>query len=351
MPVRLPAEWEPQSAVMLTWPHAGSDWEDLTAVFEAFAALGAAISADQELLSVGADASHLAQIQDHLLSTGAKPSRLRYASAASDDAWARDHGPLTVLGDNGPVLNDFTFNGWGGKYPAGRDNAITRSLQAQGVFGDVPRHDPQLVLEGGAIETDGQGTILATRSSIIDASRNPGMGVAELEQRLAGILGCRRFLWLDHGALTGDDTDGHIDTLVRFADPGTLVHTTVPDNHPDHAAVAAMTDELRALRTADGRPYRLIPLPYPGDHRGADGRRLPATYANFLITNRSVLMPRYGSSADAAAQARLGTAFPGRRIVSIDCRAIIEQNGSLHCLTMQFPAALQLHAPHTIDRP
>lgn len=348
MRVRLPAEWEPQSAVMLTWPHADSDWHDLAAVSDTLAAIGAAISTDQDLLSVGTDRAHLTEIREHLLGAGADPARLRYATAASDDAWARDHGPITVIGDAGPIVNDFTFNGWGGKYPAAQDNAITRRLHDQGVFGDAPRRDPRLVLEGGAIETDGQGTLLGTRSSLIGDSRNPGIDAEALQQRLADILGCRRFLWLAHGALTGDDTDGHIDTLVRFADPETLLHTTVPEGHPDHPGLAAMIDELRALRTGRGEPYRLIPLPYPGDHWSADGRRLPATYANFLITNRRVLMPSYGSPADAQAQACLGAAFPGRHIVPIDCRAIIEQNGSLHCLTMQFPASLVLRAPTTI---
>ena len=281
-----------------------------------------------------------------MLDHGAPGAALLFALAPSDDTWARDHGPLTTLTAAGdPVLHDFTFNGWGGKFAAGRDNVITSGLHRAGVFGDTPLAVHPTVLEGGAIETDGQGTLIATRHSMIGPTRNPGLSAADLERELAVKLGLRRFLWLDHGAISGDDTDGHIDTLVRFADPGTLLYATAPPGDPDHAGLAAMERQLAEFRTAGGAPYRLLPLPFPGVHLDDDGRRLPATYANFLVINGAVLVPVYASPADEEALLTIGKAYPGRDIVPVDCRPIIAQNGSLHCLTMQFPLALPLRQP------
>jgi agmatine/peptidylarginine deiminase len=206
----------------------------------------------------------------------------------------------------------------------------------------IPKaHD--LVLEGGAIETDGQGTLLATRSSVLARTRNPSLDQAAVEEALRQTLGLSRFFWLDHGDISGDDTDGHIDTLARFSDPQTILYATAPEGNRDHDGLAAMENELRQLRTRDHQPYRLLALPFAGEHREQDGRRLPATYANFLIINGAVLLPTYGVPADRSAGAVLQQAFPGREIIPIDCREIIRQNGSLHCLTMQFPATVQLH--------
>lgn len=331
---------------MLTWPHPGSDWGDsLDAVYQTFVSIGATVSTDQTVLSVCETAAHRDAVQQRLLAAGADPKRLLFAIAPSDDAWARDHGPITTLTAHGAVLNDFDFNGWGGRFAADLDNAITARLYVQGVFGHAGLASPGLVLEGGAIETDGQGTLLATRSAVIGPSRNPSLGQSALERRLGDHLGLRRFLWLDHGGLTGDDTDGHIDTLARFADPGTILYTTAPPGHPDHRELSAMAAELGRFRTMSGTPYRLIGLPSPGEHRDENNTLLPATYANFLITNHQVLLPVYDVAADRIAADRLAQAFPGRRIVPIDCRAIIRQHGSLHCLTMQFPAALELTDP------
>jgi agmatine/peptidylarginine deiminase len=342
-PVRLPAEWEPQAGVMLTWPHAATDWADrLDSVLPVFATIGAAIAAREQLLSVCQSPAHAAEVRDLLLRHGAARAALRFALAPSNDSWARDHGPLTTLGESGPVLNDFVFNGWGGKFPAQLDNRISAALAAGGSLAGAGFVSRPLVLEGGAIETDGAGTLLATRSSVIGPSRNPGLDQAGIERSLGGFLGLDRFLWLDHGDISGDDTDGHIDTLARFAGPDTIVHATAPPDDPDHPGLAAMAGQLRAFATRDGRPYRLLALPFPGVHCDRDGRRLPATYANFLVVNGAVLLPVYGVAADAAAVAVMREAFSRRAVVPVDCRPIIEQNGSLHCLTMQFPAAVEL---------
>lgn len=349
---QLPAEWERQAGVMLTWPHPATDWRgSLDQVELVFAAIGTTIARHEALLVVAQDDFHAEHIRMSLRRAGARHENLCFATAEADDTWARDHGPLTCLSAWGPQLHDFVFNGWGGKFGAEHDNAISQELRRKGCFGDVDFHSHPLVLEGGALETDGQGTLLATRHSIITETRNPGQNQTTIERILEKTLGLNRFLWLDNGALSGDDTDGHIDTLARFADADTILHVTADDDDPDQPALRAMAEELAALRTPDGRPYRLIPLPPAGMHRDATGRRLPATYANFLIINGAVLLPVYGVPQDAKATALIAEAFPGREVVGIDCQAIIAQNGSLHCLTMQFPAPLILQSGQSPEPP
>jgi agmatine/peptidylarginine deiminase len=335
---------------MLTWPHAGTDWaDDLAEVTPVFARIGAEIARRELLLNVCQSAQHATDIHRALRDAGAPPANLRYALARSDDTWARDHGALTVLRDGAPLVLDFRFNGWGGKFDAAHDDAITARLAEQGAFGAAAWEPQTLVLEGGAVETDGRGTLLATRHSVVTATRNPDLGSAAVEARLRETLGIERFLWLEHGALSGDDTDGHIDTLARFCDPATIVYATAAADDPDRPGLEAMRAELASLRQADGTPYRLVALPPPGIHRDRDGRRLPATYANFLILDGAVLVPVYGVANDASALRTLAECFPGRAVVGIDCRAIIRQNGSLHCLTMQFPRELPLHGALTPD--
>jgi agmatine/peptidylarginine deiminase len=341
---RLPAEWELQSGVMLTWPHAETDWaSQLERALAVFVEIGCAISRDEILLNICRDRNHQADVARRLREAGASSAQLRFALANSDDTWARDHGPITVLCDNHPLLNDFVFDGWGGKFDASHDTEINEELDQQRIFGDLPMRHRSLVLEGGALETDGQGTLLATRSSVLDRRRNPELDDRAVENHLRETLGIERFLWLDHGELSGDDTDAHVDILARFTDPATIVYSGAPAGDPDHDALQAMRRQLEAFTDRDGNAYQLRELPFAGVHLDAEGRRLPAGYANFLITNQSVLLPVYGVAADAAATAMLGDCFPGRRIVPIDCRPIIEQNGSLHCLTMQFPAAVPIH--------
>ncbi|AGA89068.1 peptidylarginine deiminase-like enzyme [Thioflavicoccus mobilis 8321] len=341
---RLPAEWEPQAAVMLTWPHAGTDWAARLPVIEAlYDELAAAIARFEPVLICCRDAAHRAAVEARLAAAGVAPERRRLAIAASDDTWARDHGPITVLAEGGAELVDFRFNGWGGKYPAERDDRITATLHAAGVFGAVPRRAIDLVLEGGAIESDGQGTLLAMTRTLVDDHRNPARERAAIEAVLAETLGASRFLWLEHGQLSGDDTDGHIDTLARFCAPDTIAYVRCDDpSDPDHAGLAAMERELQAFRRADGRPYRLVALPHPRPVHNAQGERLAAGYANFLIINGAVLVPVYDDAADEAALRVIADLFPGRAVVPLDARPLIEQGGSLHCLTMQLPAALTL---------
>jgi agmatine deiminase len=194
------------------------------------------------------------------------------------------------------------------------------------------------VLEGGSIETDGLGTLLSTTTCLLNPNRNGGMSLAEVERRLREHLGIERFLWLRHGHLAGDDTDAHIDTLARFVDEHTIAYVQCSDSSDEHySALAAMEVELQSFRRADGEPYRLVPLPLPAVITNDKGDRLPATYANFLITNRSILLPVYGDPEDQRAIAALSAVSGERSVVPVNCRTPIEEFGSLHCLTMQLP--------------
>lgn len=337
----LPAEWELQAAVMLTWPHAASDWRPwLAQVDRTFTQLAAAISRRERVLIVCRDADHRAHVRNLLSTAGADLARCHHYLAPSNDAWARDHGPITVYRDGAPVLLDFHFNGWGGKFDYELDDRITARLHAAGAFGATPLQSVDLILEGGGIETDGQGTLLTTSRCLLAPTRN-GLAREALEQRLAALLGVRRFLWLHHGQLSGDDTDSHIDTLARFCDARTIAYQWCDDvNDSDYPGLKAMEQELQAFRTAEGEPYRLVPLPWPRPRYGDDGRRLPAGYANFLIINGAALAPMYGDPTDEPALERLRACFPGREIIGVDCAPLIQQYGSLHCVTMQLPAGV-----------
>lgn len=342
--LRLPAEWEPQHAVMLTWPHAATDWagqlEDVEAVYLRIASR---IARRQRLLVVCNDPDHAEHVRRLVVSVGVAPPTVALAVAPSDDTWSRDHGPLTVTDVAGRAqVVDFRFNGWGAKYPAAQDDRITARLHADGWLGDAALVTSPLVLEGGAIDTDGEGTALAVRRTLVDPARNPGWDQPHIEAELAARLGLRRVLWLHEGQLDGDDTDGHIDTLARFCTPATICHVTAhaAASPAERGALTALAQELAILRRSDGRPYTLVPLPAPAPIHDEQGAPLPASYANFLIINGAILMPGYGDPADAVAAERLAACFPGRTVEVVDCRPLIRQGGSLHCITMQLPAAL-----------
>jgi agmatine deiminase len=254
----------------------------------------------------------------------------------SNDTWARDHGPVTIFEQGQKILLDFVFNGWGLKFAANKDNLITRKLYEKGIFGhDEIRHGG-LVLEGGALETDGAGTLMTTTECLLSPNRNPHLTQKEVEELLSEKLGVDRFLWLENGYLAGDDTDSHIDTLARFCSQDTIVYVQCPDKADEHyEALKQMEQELQAFRTRDGESYNLVPLPWPSPCYAEDGHRLPATYANFLIINGAVLVPTYRVPEDATALEVLTACFPSRKIIGIDCRELIEQHGSLHCISMQ----------------
>lgn len=335
-PMRLPAEWEPQSAILLAWPHAGTDWaERLADVEETFIALAAAIARFQPVVVCVADADLEAYARARLASARVDMERVAFVAIPYDDTWLRDTGPITLADGDAFRLLDFRFTGWGGKFEAGEDDQLVARLADIGIFSNSRVQTIDFALEGGAIDTDGQGTLLTTWQCL--SERHPGEDRASLSRKLAGWLQQDRVLWLDHGYLEGDDTDAHVDTLARFAAPDAIVFQACDDPADSHyAELQAMAAEIADLRTADGKPYRQFPLPWPQPVLDG-GRRLAASYANFLIVNGAVLMPAYGDPADARAADVLREAFPGREIVQVPCRALIWQNGSLHCLTMQVP--------------
>ena len=321
---RMPAEWEHQSCVQLTWPYENTDWApilpEITAVYKEMAR---EIQKREDLLIVAPKAlqSVLSPLTSYLL------------PLTSNDTWARDHGFITVEEDSALHLLDFCFNGWGEKFEAALDNAINKQLYDQGLVRGQYEDHLDFVLEGGSIESDGKGTIFTTECCLMAPHRNQPLTKQQIEDRLKLWLGAERIVWLQHGSLIGDDTDGHIDTLVRICPDDTLLYTDGDDDHPD---LALMEQELHELRTLDGRPYRLLKLPLPRPILDGDDR-LPATYANYLVVNGAVLVPTYYQpDLDAEAMQTIGLAFPDREIVGIDCRAVIRQHGSLHCCTMQY---------------
>ena len=333
---RLPAEWEPQAAILLAWPHAGTDWaERLEDVEETYIALVAAITRFQRVLLCVADDDIEAYARARLSSARIDMDRVTFAPVPYDDTWLRDSGPITMVGSDRACLLDFRFTAWGGKFEAGQDDRIVERLHGMGLFSNSVRQSIDFALEGGAIDVDGEGTLLSTWQCLHE--RHPDASREDIAARLAGWLGQDRVLWLDHGYLEGDDTDAHIDTLARFAAPDAIVFQACDDEGDSHyPELQEMAAELAALRTRDGQPYRLFPLPWPQPIVDG-GRRLAASYANFLIVNGAVLAPAYGDPADGLAAGVLAQAFPDREIVQVPCRALIWQNGSLHCQTMQLP--------------
>ncbi|WP_285815367.1 agmatine/peptidylarginine deiminase [Phocaeicola sartorii] len=341
--MRLPAEWERQSGVQLTWPHNETEWYELDKVLECYVDIARNILRFEPLMIVcrdieeaKADIARVCSEKNWTLDVG----RICFYEAPLNDTWARDHGGISVYGDNGEkYLYDFVFNGWGLKFASDLDNQLTREIFSQGAFNDdVLGVDMRpFVLEGGSIDSDGQGTLLTTTECLTSKNRNEYLSQEEIEDELKGAFGLDRVLWLDHGDIIGDDTDGHVDTLARFCSPDTIAYvqcTDPEDAHYDN--LAAMERQLRSFRTAGGQQYNLVPLPLP-DPIYLEDYRLPASYANFLIVNGGVLLPGSGSPKDEKARKALQDVFPDREVVVIDCRALLSGHGSLHCVTMQYP--------------
>lgn len=330
----LPAEWHPQSYIQLTWPHKDTDWAYMLEEVE------------KCFLEI---ATHIAQRQPLLLVAPQFPAALEnfayrdnicYIPCPTNDTWARDHGFITLLqNESAPLLLDFCFNGWGMKFAANKDNLINSELIKADCLKGSYVNCRNIVLEGGSIESNGCGTLLTTSTCLLAPNRNDTMDRAQLEDYLKERFNLQQILWLDHGYLAGDDTDSHVDTLARLCPDHTIVYVQCTNPEDEHyESLQAMERQLRTFRTLEGLPYRLLPLPMPDAIYSEEGERLPATYANFLIMNDAVLYPTYAQpDKDLQAKDILAQAFPDREIIGIDCRALIQQHGSLHCVTMQYP--------------
>lgn len=333
--IYFPAEWHPQSAILLTWPHKNTDWADIIEEVNSFyVGLSKEILKHTQLLIV---CSNAAEINKHFTSSEQKSITL--VEIESNDTWTRDHGAISVFIDGKPVICDFGFNAWGLKFAANLDNQITSKMFESKVFQtDVSYHNYlNFILEGGAIESDGEGTLLTTTKCLLAPNRNQPLSKSEIEDFLKKTLGLKRVLWLHSGYLSGDDTDSHIDTLARFCSKDTIAYVQCTDEKDEHyTELKEMEKELRAFETINGEPYHLIALPM-ADAVLEEDYRLPATYANFLIMDNVVLMPTYSTAKDTIAKEQLQKSFPNKEIIGIDCQTLIKQHGSLHCITMQLP--------------
>lgn len=345
----LPSEWTEQVAVQLTWPHEDTDWAPyLDEIVCMELEMAKQITLRENLIVATPYPDDVRKVLAENL-TETQMDRVEVVCAPNNDTWARDHAAITLLGDDEKAcsvkLLDFRFNGWGDKFKAEKDNAITRCLFAEGVFTHmyedmevILEDNDDFVLEGGAIESDGKGTVFTTSFCLMAPNRNQPLTREQIEQQLLVRLGADRVVWIDHGQLIGDDTDGHIDTIVRPAPDDVLLYVKCYDETDEQFAdFDAMEKQLETFRTKEGKPYKLMPLPMPRAIYD-DGDRLPATYANFLIMNKTVLVPTYGQpDLDEQALEVIKDAFPDRDVVGIDAQVAVRQHGSLHCLTMQFP--------------
>jgi agmatine deiminase len=336
----MPAEWEAVDAVLMAWPDASTDWEEvLAAAQDCVARIAHASAQFAQVLMISAEPDVTAATLGAL---GCAMDQIIIVEQKVGDTWCRDYGPITIEERAGHrVLLDCGFNGWGLKFPSAIDNTATRQLAAAGIFGETPLRTVPLILEGGSIETDGTGTLLTTANCLLEGNRNPHLSREQIATALQDLLGVERVLFLDNGHLLGDDTDAHIDTLARLCPNDTICYMACDDEADEHyPALQAMAGELQQLTTAAGAPYRLLALPWPRAMYAADGHRLPATYANYLVVNGVVLVPTYGDAADRRALAVVAEAYPEHQVYGIDCRVLVEQHGSLHCMTMQLPTGV-----------
>ncbi len=326
---RLPAEFEEQSFIQVIFPHKNSDW--LCCLEDAeknFIEIIKTISNYQKCLVICDEVSYVKSKFTEL-------NNLYFAEAKTDDTWARDCSAISVEVDGKVLLLDCKFNGWGGKFDASLDNQLTQKLSS---LYSAPVKELDYVLEGGALDSNGVGTVLTTASCIFNENRNDDQHLGLLKK----AIGAKKIIVLSNGHLVGDDTDGHIDTLARFVDEKTIAYVQCLDKEDEHFdALLKMEGELERFSDQDQNSFHLIPLPFPKAIY-EDNKRLPATYANFLILNGAVLMPTYNDDNDDLAQAILQRAFPRHEIIAIDSTTLIRQGGSLHCVSMQFPKAVEL---------
>lgn len=339
-PLRLPAEWELQSGVLLTWPHRNTDWHNtMQSISNCYIHLAAAISARQRLLIVTPQSKQVRHlINKHLPKTSIQ--NIRYATSQTNDTWTRDHAFITLTqATDEPHLLDFCFNGWGMKFSADKDNLINKNLFNLGILNGTYENNLDFVLEGGSIESDGCGTILTTASCLFAPNRNDTLTHRSIINNLKRRLHADRVICLDTQSLIGDDTDGHIDTLARFAPDNIILYSSTKNpNDPQYNSLRNLRLQLTALRTTQGTPYCLKPLFLPNSIIDKKGNRLPANYANFLVINTAVIVPIYNDDrADQEAVNTITKAFPNRDIITIDALPLITQGGSVHCATMQFP--------------
>lgn len=339
MPELLP-EWAPQRLIQLCWPSQREYWgQQIDAAQQTHCQIIRHISQYQKVLLIHCPSASSDSIKAQLSKAGANLARVALVAQENNDIWCRDYGPLSLSDGKQAQLLDFVFTGWGNKFVADLDNAATQKLAKGGHYGlNVVSH--QLILEGGAIDYDGNGSLLTTTACLLNPNRNASWNKRQYETFMATHMGVRQVHWLEQGYLAGDDTDSHVDMLARFApahgNKNVIIYQACNQPEDEHySALQALAAELANLKDINGNAYQLEALPFPKAHFDSNGERLPASYANFLITNQEVLVPAYGGSADEIARKAIAKHFPDRRTVSINCQSLIHQYGSLHCATMQ----------------
>jgi agmatine deiminase len=332
--LKLPAEWEPQEFIQLVFPHIRTDWNDyLDEAIETFVHIANIISKYEKVLIIAKELNKIKL----LFKKSKYKKNLIFVRIDSNDTWSRDFGGVTVEQNKKFIILDFKFNGWGKKYLSKLDNDITRQLKLKGLLKQYAHKTIPFVLEGGSIESDGDGVIMTTTKCLLEKNRNPHLNKNSIEKQLIFNFGAKKILWLNNGALIGDDTDSHIDTLARFVSADTIVYQSCDDENDEHfIELKKMEDELKLFKTINGLPYKLVALPWI-KAKYYNYKRLPATYANFLIVNDAILVPTYNDKNDEKTMKIFTNLFPKRDVIGIDCTTLIKQHGSLHCVTMQYP--------------
>lgn len=338
--IRFIPEWEPVEYILLALPNNNTDWDYI---------LPKAIKQYQRLVKAITDEGIKVALLCHDVGEAMEIMQesdqafITYIPMDYNDTWTRDYGLITVMRNERLRALDFGFNAWGLKFAADKDNLVNLNLERKGHIQPLTyRNERDFILEGGSIETDGKGTIMTTSKCLQSPNRNGGKTKAELNKELHDRLGADHVLWLDHGALDGDDTDSHIDTLARLAPDDTIVFTGTKNfDDPQFESLLAMRAQLTLFRTSEGYPYNLVELPLPDPVLDEDGNRLPATYANYLVANGVIFMPTYAQpDKDELAMRSIKIAYPAYKVVGVDCRTLLRQHGSLHCATMQIPAGI-----------
>lgn len=338
--IRFIPEWEPVEYILLALPNINTDWEYI---------IDEAIDQYKRLVKAITDEGIKVVILCHDVAVAFEtfrdvPENLLFPIHIEyNDTWTRDYGMITVIRNERLRALDFGFNGWGLKFAADKDNLANLRLNEMDLISPMLyRNERDFILEGGSVESDGNGTVMTTSRCLQSPNRNGGKTKAELNRELNDRLGADHVLWLDHGALEGDDTDSHIDTLARLAPDDTIVFTGTKNfDDPQFESLLAMRAQLTLFRTAEGNPYNLVELPLPDPVFDPDGHRLPATYANYLVANGVIFMPTYAQpDKDELAMRSIRIAYPTHKVVGVDCRTLLRQHGSLHCATMQVPAGV-----------
>ncbi|WP_068595260.1 agmatine deiminase family protein [Vaginella massiliensis] len=334
---RFPAEWEEHEATWLSWPHKEASWPDrIHLIYPAYAQFIAELSKSEKVRINVVDEQMKRFAASHIMKTDAFLDQIEYYIHPTNDAWCRDHGPAFLVNDQTKqkAIVDWDFNAWGGKYPPfDLDDVIpTRVGEAL----DLPVFHPKIIMEGGAVDFNGAGVVMTSKSCLLNENRNPHLTKEEIEAYLKNYYNVSQVLWVDDG-IVGDDTDGHIDDTIRFVNEDTVLCVVEENKEDDNYEILQHNlKQLYEMKLEDGRLLNIVQLPMP-DPVYCEGERLPASYANFYIANKSVIVPTYRCEKDKIALAIIQECFPDRKVVGIDSTDIIWGLGSFHCLSQQEP--------------